>query len=209
MIEGNESEVRPQRRRHKGRRTARSAPNGITEFVRHPKSGRLVSAAMVAVTIAFMGVQWHLFSQQVQGYGPLGPGMSSEEVRYFAGTPDSVVQNTAGSDHEIWYYNNPTPMEVNLAGGRVENVACSDLPERVSNCPSALGLRIGDWETDLYARLGDPTTTSLSSGRKLLRYQDLGYAFSLERARVYRISLQAPDGSGSGKLARFLLWTLP
>ena len=164
---------------------------------------------MVLATIAFVAVQWHYFSQRVAAYGDLWIGMSPEEAQYFDGRPSSVSSLSTDGPGYLWHFTEPNPMVVRFADGQAVELACSTAAQPSADCPTALGLKVGDGELAVYSRLGNPTASALANGRKILGYDDIGYRFVLERAEIRGIAVRAPGRSAGTSFLRFLRWLLP
>jgi hypothetical protein len=173
---------------------------GEKSLLRAPGTGKTVGLAMTAAAAAYLVAGAVTFYQQVGGYAGVPVGANPDEVEYFAGQPDAVR-----AEGGQWLFGGEGEnRQIQFRDGRVVQISCAGL-----NCPTALGIRVGQPEQAVLAALGMPTGERVSRGRKIMRYSDIGYDVVLEHNVVQQI-VAVDRGSGFFRAgARFLIWLLP
>lgn len=122
---------------------------------------------------------------------------------------NAMPAETEPNDYNSWSYearNSYSPdVTVEFDGeGRVTEVACIQLESTRGYCAALFGVRVGDTEEAMIARLGRPSEARLSGVAKIVRYEDIGAEFTLTRGRVYRLTLLRDKGSTFSIFARYL-----
>lgn len=168
------------RKRRSSSRTQKPIPYGIT-----PRVARLVSLAMVGLSVLYVGQGLLKTREGVYSYGDLGAGMTQAEVRYILGTPTQV---TGEGDDAVWtFISGETRQTVGFANGLAETISCEDRTDSPVACPATFGVALGTYENDIWSRLGAPTRQIYRGDAKTIVYDDLSVQFDLSRLSVERI----------------------
>jgi len=106
---------------------------------------------------------------------------------------DQIPSGREFTSYSQWGYaagsDNGFPVQVSFGrAGKVIDVNCAG--KKPGDCPSLLGIDIGDSETRLKSLLGTPTSESIDElGWKMMIYRSLNANFKLERQRVISIGM--------------------
>lgn len=122
---------------------------------------------------------------------------------------NAMPAGTEPNDYRSWSYEARNSYSPDLtvefdADGRVVEVACIQLESARGYCSPLFGIRVGDTEEAMIARLGQPNQARLSGVAKIVRYNDIGAEFTLTRGRVYRLTLLRAKGSSDSIFTRYL-----
>ena len=189
--------------------------------------GRIVTGVVGVATAAYLAIGAGTFIDDSFSYAEVylaDPGRGfrkavASDVVYALGKPAYSRPTDQGDwkpgepgDNPDWLYANMI-MRVRFdpANGTVTSLSClEDHPLAKESCPTTLGVRVGDVEDDLYDALGAPTNEILlPDGKKVMRYQDIGHDFVLERFEVKSIRVYPDNGNWLSKLFRMFIWMLP
>lgn len=187
-------------------------------------AGRRIAVLVGAVTAVYVAVGLVTFLTQSISYAEVylvDPGQNFRKadrstVSYVLGRPDFTRPGgqaawTAGGDrgNPEWLYKSPLILvRFDRSTGLMTSLVCQEDPKE--SCPANLGVQIGDIEDQVYEVLGAPTSEYLlEDGRKVMRYQDVGHDFVLERLRVKSVRVYPDNGDLPTKLVRLLVWMLP
>lgn len=98
---------------------------------------------------------------------------------------------TSAKDYDYWAYERNPDTTATLVGFRdkmVSRISCASTVFSY-DCPPVLGVRIGDAEDQVIAKLGQPSEKKLNNDTKTLSYPKLSLRIALKTQRVYIITL--------------------
>ena len=207
-------------KRRSGRRRSSQATTGDT-------IGRIVTGVVGVATAAYLAIGVGTFIDDSYSYAEVylaDPGRGfrkavPSDVVYALGKPaysragdtDDWKSGEPGGNSDWLYANMVMRVRFDPANDTVTSLSClEDHPLAKESCPATLGIRVGDVEDDLYDVLGAATNeTLLPDGKKVMRYQDIGHDFVLERFEVKSIRVYPDNGNLLSKLSRMFIWMLP
>ena len=173
-------------------RRRRSIQSGAgSALLASPRFGRQLFGVMAAVAVVYAGVALYGIVHGARTFGSTFMGMSRDQVRYYYGAPD------AGSSDAMWRTRDGDAATSFLfdAHDRLVAVGCAPAGTGVGgDCPSALGLRLGDGEQAVWDRLGTPTATGFVGDAMIMAYPELGIRLKLRRATIVAIEHRHVSG---------------
>lgn len=172
-----------------------------------------LAAGLLALVSLVAGGQWvreYIANRpfQAKRYADLSLGDSQDEVVYAKGPPKYIMEPPApekasDSKENPWErYRNPPSMKDYVESvewfyslprarievtfdrpkGNVSSVAC--FSDGIMDCPSIFGIYDGASEDRVVSHLGQPGSTTIIEGTKILRYPNFNLQIHLERRRV-------------------------
>jgi hypothetical protein len=179
----------------------------------------LLLAALGAVTVGHVTLAWLNFRYDAMTYDNIFIGDPPQNVVYAAGNPEMARDSDAapwvrvqGAPHSAqWLYTNPFMVVSFTPGQTVNNIVCTN-QDKISRgaCGPTIKVDIGDRETNVFNKLGLPTTyVTTDNGKRIFGYPELGHDFVLEQFSVRTIRVYPTNGDEFGWWWRFFLWMLP
>lgn len=122
---------------------------------------------------------------------------------------NAMPEGTDPDDYDIWSYGHTSDSDQELMiefdeAGLATEVSCMQMNNPYSSCSPLFGVRIGDSEEEMIARLGHPNSERISGPSKIIRYTDIGVEFTLTRGRVYRLTLTREKGEAHSIFLRYV-----
>jgi hypothetical protein len=190
-------------------------------LLQSPRLDRAIGIVMSLTALAYLVVGASSYWADTTGYGGAYVGATPQEILYFVGRPDRVRKNAAEewspspqpTQFPQWLYDRqPVVQRIDFEPDRMRLISISCAVAAgpgLSACPRTLGVGVGDSELQLLERLGMPNEEQLHEGRKLMRYNALGYEFVLENLGVRSIRHASFSSDVPGQIIQFLRWILP
>jgi hypothetical protein len=186
-----------------------------------PRLDRAIAIVMTLAALAYLLIGGSSYWDDTTGYGGAYVGATPQEILYFVGRPDRVRTSAAEewstspqpAKFAQWLYDRQSAVQrIDFEPDtmRLISISCAAAAgPGLLACPRTLGVGVGDSELQLLERLGVPSHEQLHEGRKLMRYNELGYEFVLENLGVRSIRHASFPSDVPGRISQFLRWILP
>ena len=179
----------------------------------------MLRSAMGLLALAYVGYNWMTFSYETITYHDVYVGSAPPDVVYAVGKPAMARNSDAESWQPVqdarrsgqWMYTNPFMVIHFNPNQTVNNIVCSN-QDKVSTgaCVPTLRTDIGDHESQVFAKLGFPTSLiTTDDGKHIYSYPEIGHDFVLEQFYVRSIRVYPQNGDGLGWWWRLFLSMLP
>lgn len=180
----------------------RQALLGFFEAAGDIRKPLVFASGFVALCALVLLLFWDEAAFVPRSYHALSLGMDMDTVDYVIGKPAQIAEGERFKDYALekqadkyfsahafrtWIYPDGLTVDFN-EDGKIYKIRCSAAREH-SPCEPLLGLKIGDAEDLLTAKLGEGYESKIEDGRKIIYYPALNARFDLQKRKITGLEL--------------------
>lgn len=178
--------------------------------------GQIITVLMVLGALVYGARTFFGFAYATSSYADIPIKGTEQDALYAFGQPNQV-RNSPSEKFAVgdplrnkdWRYLSPSILVQFNDERRISSILCTapTLPNQGS-CYGSL-LAVGNFESDLFGRLGNPTSVEVNGGTKIAHYPEIGHDFILARYRIQAIRVYPDNNNRLGKLWRLIWYAIP
>ena len=178
--------------------------------------GQIITVLMVLGALVYGGGTFFGFAYATTSYADIPIKGTEQDALYAFGAPNQV-RNGASEKFAVgdplrnkdWRYLSPSILVQFNNARRISSILCTAPTQpNQGSCYGSL-LAVGDFEGDLFGRLGNPTSVEINGGTKIAHYPEIGHDFILARYRIKAIRVYPDNSNRLGKLWRLIRYAVP